>query len=88
MALRMIKCGCSIPPSQRRWPEKRAYAMPTLASTPRAIAMPKLANAIMGMSYKMIVDTKMIAARNMAEKYSGLIPQDVNNYLCIIKVVN
>ena len=62
--------------------------MPTPASTPRAIAMPKLAYALMGMSYKMIVDTKMIAARNMAEDFSGLVPQDGNNYLCIVKVVN
>ena len=84
----MIKCGCSIPPSRPRLPKTRAYPMPTPASTPRAIAMPKPAYALMGMSYKMIVDTKIIAARNMAEDYSGLIPQDVSNYLCIIKVVN
>jgi len=50
--------------------------------------MPKLAYALMGMSYKMIVDSKIFAARNMAEDFSGLVPQDVNNYLCIIKVVN
>ncbi len=62
--------------------------MPTLASTPRAIAMPKLAYALMGMSYKMIVDTKIFAARNMAEDFSGLVPQAGNNYLCIVKVVN
>ena len=84
----MIKCGCSILPSRPRLPKTRAYAMPTPASTPRANAMPKPAYVLMGMSYKMIVDTKMIAARNMAEDYSGLIPQDVSNYLCIIKVVN
>ena len=84
----MIKCGCSIPPSRPRRPKARAYTMPTPASTPRASAMPKLAYALMGMSYKMIVDTKMIAARNMAEDFSGLVPQDGNNYLCIVKVVN
>ena len=84
----MIRCGCSIPPSRPRLPKTRAYAMPTPASTPRAIAMPKLAYALMGMSYKMIVDTKMIAAQNMAEDFSGLVPQDGNNYLCIVKVVN
>ncbi len=84
----MIKCGCSILPSRRRLPKTRAYAMPTPASTSRASAMPKLGYALMGMSYKMIVDTKMIEAQNMAEDYSGLIPQDVINYLCIIKVVN
>ena len=84
----MIGCGCSIPPSRRRLPKTRAYAMPTPASTPRAIAMPKLAYALMGMSYKMIVDTKIFVARNMAEDYSGLVPQDGNNYLCIVKVVN
>ncbi len=50
--------------------------------------MPKPAYALMGMSYKMIVDTKMIAAQNMAEDFSGLVPQDGNNYLCIVKVVN
>ena len=62
--------------------------MPTLASTPRAIAMPKPAYALMGMSNKMIVDTKIFAARNMAEEYSGFLPQDGNNYLCIVKVVS
>ena len=42
--------------------EKRAYTMPTLASTPRANAMPKLANAIMGMSYILVVDSKIFGA--------------------------
>ncbi len=58
--------------------------MPTLASTPRAIAMPKPAYALMGMSYKMIVDTKIFAARNMAEEYSGFLLDTVQT-VCIAK---
>ena len=46
--------------------------------------MPKPAYALMGMSYKMIVDTKIFAARNMAEEYSGFLLDTVQT-ACIAK---
>ena len=46
--------------------------------------MLKPAYALMGMSYKMIVDTKIFAARNMAEEYSGFLFDTVKT-ACIAK---